>query len=176
MLRSHRRPSPRRAAEIFPFIAHSPMFLDATNATGALPRSLQTRSLETITRPAFVWGVSPVVGFHGCGATYPCRWLPDGGFSVSLGWHPEGDPMSWTGIAVLQVSSVMIREVRTEDQKMGRKRRNHLASFKTSLRLLPTQRRVWTVRIPLDCGTPSAIISPDSHARAIYHDSSGPQE
>ena len=153
--------------------------------------------------------------------------------------------MSWTGIAVLQVSSVMIREVGTEDQKMRRKRRNQSASFKAKVavaavrgekilaelaqqydvhpdqiqdwrgRLVGNPERLfergvgrnhdtehqhkelhasrrsltghilasatdatacWTVRIPPDCGTPSAITSPDSHARAIYHDSSGPQK
>ena len=33
-----------------------------------------------------------------------------------------------------------------------------------------------TVRSPLGCCTPSATASPDSHARAIHHDSSGSQE
>ena len=38
--------------------------------------------------------------------------------------------MSWTGIAILQVSSVMIMEVGTEDRKMGRKHRDHSAWFR----------------------------------------------
>ena len=54
----------------------------------------------------------------------------------------EVGPVNWTGIAIVQVSSVMIMETGAEDLRMRRKHRNHSASFKAKVAVGAARRSV----------------------------------